>query len=167
MDKIKIVELDRNLIEKAEKLISKIFPSRSLPERLSLWVYRHREKWYAKLLMKLGGIHSLIKFYAAVNDNGDVYGTTGLYAYKTDAHEAIWLAWFCVDPSKRGQGIGTKLIKYSIDEARKHNKKYFRLYTSTAPGETVAQILYEKHGFKIKKQKRKLAYTIIYRELAL
>ena len=47
---IKIVELDGPLIKKAAKLVSEIFPSRDLPERLSLWVYKHRDTRLVKML---------------------------------------------------------------------------------------------------------------------
>ena len=98
---------------------------------------------------------SLLKYWVAVNNNGDVCGICGLYTYKNDEHEAVWLGWFCVSQNLRGQGIGQKLIEYSIAEARKYNKKYFRLYTSTDPNEAAAQSLYEKYGFKVVKQEKK------------
>ena len=117
--------------------------------------------------MNMFGISSLLHFWVAINDNKEVYGTTGLYTYKKDENEAVWLSWFCVDPAQRGKGIGKQLIEYSIDMAKKYNKKYFRLYTSNDPNEQAAQNLYEKYGFKIVKTKKKHVYTEIYRELEL
>jgi hypothetical protein len=67
----------------------------------------------------------------------------------------------------RGQGLGKKLLEYTIDEARKYEKKYLRLYTSNAPDEVVAQIIYKKYGFKKIKQKKRVFYTKIIRELEL
>ena len=164
---VEIVELDKHLIKKAEKLVFEVFPSMDLIEKLSFWAYKYRGKRPVKILMRLSGVFSLIKYCAAINENGDVCGTTGLYQYTKDRHEAVWLAWFCVDPQQRGIGIGKKLIEYSINEARKYNKKYFRLYTSTDPNEAAAQNLYEKYGFRIKNQKGTLTYTKIFRELEL
>ena len=164
---IKIVELDETLFGKAEKLVFKVFPSMDILEKLSFWAYKHRNNRFVKILMRISGVYSLIKYCAAITENGEVCGTTGFYSYTKDKHEAVWLAWFCVDPKFRGKGIGKKLIEYSIDEARKYNKKFFRLYTSTDPNEASAQNLYEKYDFRIKRQKKTLAYTKIIRELEL
>ena len=164
---IKIVELDEKLLKGASELVFKIFPSMSMVERLSFWAYKHREKCPVKMLMRLSGIFSLIKYCAAVNENGDVCGTTGLYQYTKDRNDAVWLAWFCVHPDQRGRGTGKQLIEYSINEARKLKKKYFRLYTSTDPNEAAAQILYEKYGFMEKSRKKTLSHTKIFRELEL
>ena len=162
---VNIVELDESTLVKTEKLVSKVFPAMDIPEKLSFWAYKHRENRIVKILMKLCGVSSLLKFFAAIDENGEVRGTTGFYSYTKDDKEAIWLAWFCVDPEARGKGIGKQLIEYSIDEGRKYNKKYFRLYTSTDKNEAAAQHLYEKYGFKIKTQKKTLFYTKIIREL--
>ena len=161
---IKIVELDDILIKKAARLVTEVFPSRNLPERLSFWVYKRRNNPFVRLI---SFYWCLLNYWAAVNDNGDVCGICGLYTYKKDEREAVWLGWFCVDPNHRGRGIGKKLIEFSIVEARKHNKKYFRLYTSTDPNEAAAQNLYEKYGFKITRREQNRSGARIFRELKL
>jgi hypothetical protein len=45
---IKIVEINDSLIAKAGKLVAKFFPSRSLPEMLTFWAFRHRKKYLVK-----------------------------------------------------------------------------------------------------------------------
>ena len=52
-------------------------------------------------------------------------------------------------------------------QARAQGKKYFCLYTSTLPNEAAAQGLYEKYGFRVTKEKNRLFYKMLYRELAL
>ena len=110
---IKIVEADNILIKKTEELVSKVFPSRSFSELLSFWAYKYQNNWFVKASMSLCGFSSPMKYWVAINDDGDVCGTTGIYSYTKDKHEAVWMAWFCVDPEHRGQGIGKHLIKYA------------------------------------------------------
>jgi len=164
---IKIIEAQGVLFDKAEKLIKVVFPWMDLSEKMSFWIYRHQRNPIARTLMRLTGISSLSSIWVAVNEDGDVCGTTGLYACIKDKNEAAWLSWFCVHPMQRGQGIGKKLIEFSIDKARASNKKFLRLYTSDDPNEAEAQSLYEKYGFKIVKEERLRDYTVIYRELRL
>jgi ribosomal protein S18 acetylase RimI-like enzyme len=164
---IQIIKLEEPLIKKADKLVSKVFPVRSLSERFTFWTYKHQNNNFVKKLINLFGVSSISDFWVAIDENNNVVGTTGIYTYIKDENEAIWLAWFCVDPEQRGEGIGKKLIEYSINMAREYKKKYFRLYTSSDPNEAAAQNLYEKYGFKVIKRKKKLFYTKIYRELVL
>jgi GNAT superfamily N-acetyltransferase len=88
-------------------------------------------------------------FVAEKNVGGEqcVVGTIGIYEMKHDAYEASYVGWFCVSPSARGTGIGTKLLARVIAEARRQGKKYLRLDTSTHPAEESANRLYIKYGF--------------------
>ncbi|MCD4847410.1 MAG: GNAT family N-acetyltransferase [Candidatus Aegiribacteria sp.] len=161
------MKLEDPLIKKTDKLVSKVFPFRSLSERLTFWAFKNQNNGLVKILIKLFGVSSLSNFWVAIDEDNNVVGTTGIYTYIKDENEAIWLAWFCVDPEQRGKGIGKKLIEYSINMAREYKKKYFRLYTSSDPNEAAAQNLYDKYGFKVIKRGKKLFYTRIYRELEL
>jgi len=164
---IKIVELDDALIPQAEKLVNSVFREQDLEERLSFWVYKNRNKFWMKAALKLYGTMEYCKYWVAINEAGEIVGTTGLYSVKKDIHEAIWLSWFCVNPNCRGQGIGKQLIEFSIDMARSYGKKYLRLYTSDDPNEVEAQFLYEKYGFKETEREVYKAWTLIYREKVL
>ena len=135
---VKIVELDNDMIPQAKALVAKVFTSQDFVEGISFWVYKHRANPLIKLAMKLYGAMSVYRYWVALNENGDIIGTTGLYSEKDDFHEAIWLSWFCVDPDVRGQGIGKQLIEFSIEMARSYGKKYLRLYTSDDPNEAAA-----------------------------
>jgi ribosomal protein S18 acetylase RimI-like enzyme len=167
---IEVAELkrgDQSQISKTDKLISKVFPFRSLSERLTFLAFKNQNNWLVKKVLLYFGVSSLSNFWVALDSEKNVLGTTGIYTYSKDENEAVWLAWFCVDPEQRGKGIGKLLIEYSINKAKKLNKKYFRLYTSTDPNEAAAQNLYEKYGFKIVKEEKKYFYTKNFRELTL
>jgi GNAT superfamily N-acetyltransferase len=89
------------------------------------------------------------RYFVAVDKENRVLGTTGLYQTSKDQAEALWLGWMSVRPAYRGKGIGQKLLDFSIDEAKKENVDYLRLFTSTSRGERAAQPLYERAGLKI------------------
>jgi GNAT superfamily N-acetyltransferase len=164
---IKIIKADDAILEKVIKLVFTVFPAMGLPERLSFWAYKHQRNMFVKILMRLTGISSLLNVWAAIDENDELCGTTGLYTYAKDKHEAVWLFWFCVSPDHRGQGIGEKMLAFSIEQAKCYDKKYLRLYTTDEQYMASAQNLYEKMGFKIKKEKKRRHYTILIKELEL
>ena len=165
--KVKIVESQGVLLDEVEKLVAKVFPLRDIPERMSFWVYRRQNNPIVRMLMRIGGVSSIPNIWAAINSDGNVCGTTGLYVYKKDEHEAMWLSWYCVDPKQRGQGIGKMLIEFSIEKAKECSKDFLRLYTSDHPSEAAAQGLYEKYGFVVFKKEKYGSDTYLYRELDL
>ena len=164
---IRIVELEKARIPEARALVWRVFPWRDLTERLSFWVYKHYGNPVMKALLRLTGSMAVFRYWVALDEDGKICGTTGLYSEKEDFHEAIWLSWFCVDPAYRGRGIGAQLLEFSIEAARGYDKKYLRLYTSDDPGEAAAQFLYEKHGFRVVDTEKKRGYTLFYREREL
>jgi GNAT superfamily N-acetyltransferase len=114
------------------------------------------------------GVSDFVGFWVATDgETRHVLGTTGLYVYNRDTSEAVWLAWFCVAPAARGHGIGSRLLDFSIDEARRTNRRYLRLYTSDDEREAAAQPLYESRGLRAVRKRWRLLYTEIYRELSL
>lgn len=167
--KIEIVEVDPKSpsFDEVEKTIRRVFGSMSFSERMSFWAYRHKESYFVKKLMRLFGVASLLNVWVAKNQYGEICGTTGLYTCCKDEKEAMWLSWFCVPSSKRGKGIGKKLLEFSIEKAREHSKAYLRLYTTTDPNEAAAQVLYENYGFTKIKERKHLNWVKIERELKL
>jgi len=163
---IKIIELADAQIPQAKKLVNEVFKHQDFTERISFWVYKHRNKFWMKLLSWWYGTKSL-EYWVAVDEKGTICGTTGFYTQKKDIHEAIWLSWFCVAPARRGQGIGKQLIEFSIKEAQSRGKKYLRLYTSDDPNEADAQFLYEKYGFVKTGEVKHDGWTLFYREKVL
>jgi len=155
------------MIKRAEKLAAGVFRSDALFIHMAFYLYRRQEGRFIQKMMRMGGISPPMRYWAALNEDGEVCGVTGLYAYQRDEAQAVWMAWFCVRPGLRGQGIGKQLIEHAIAEARASGKQFFRLYTSTVPNEAAAQRLYEKYGFRIIGEKKRLLYKTLYRELAL
>ena len=164
---IRITELRKDLIPEARALVARVFPGQTIMERMSFDFFARRSNPIVKSLARLFGISEFLNFWVAQNEQDRIIGTTGLYTYVRDEKEAVWLAWFCVDPGERGKGIGRELIEFSINKARGLGKQFFRLYTSDVPNEADAQILYEKYGFKVTERKKKPFYTLLYRELKL
>lgn len=96
---INIIELnrnDKNSIADADKLIAKVFPFRTLSERLTFWAFKHQDSCLVKKTMHFFGISSLSNFWVAVDNDNNIVGATGIYTYRKDDDEAVWLAWFCV-----------------------------------------------------------------------
>jgi len=165
---IQIEPLTIDKLPEASELVKRVFPWQSPTERMSFWIYAHRDIPLARAIMKASGVSDIIGFWVAMDTEAKrVLGTTGLYSYRRDASEAIWLAWFCVAPEARGHGVGSRLLDFSISEARRTNRQYLRLYTSDDHREAAAQPLYESKGLRVVRKKRRVLYTEIHRELAL
>jgi GNAT superfamily N-acetyltransferase len=162
-----IVPISEQTLYQARNLVNKVFTRQSLGERLSFLAFSHKNNIIIRSITRLFGVKEMMNFWVAINENSEVVGTTGLYKYLADEKEAVWLAWFCVDPNERGKGIGNQLLSFTIEEARRTGVSYLRLYTSDDPNEKEAQVLYEKYGLKEKEREAKLFYTKIIRELRL
>ena len=148
-------------------MVGSVFPSMTLIERLSFIAIKHPRSIAGRILMMLAGVKDIIAFDVYVDDLGTIFGTTGLYRYKKDADEAVWMAWFCVGPKFRRRGIGQVLIDHTVLTARRAGFSRIRLYTSTDPHEAAAQRLYEKNNFRETGRKEKASETIIFREKVL
>jgi GNAT superfamily N-acetyltransferase len=162
-----IMQCTNELMGQAEALVRSVFVWMSPVERFSFIAIRYPKSIAGRLLMVLAGIKDMIAFDVYVDGVDLVLGTTGLYRYKSDANEAVWVAWFCVDPKARGRGIGQALIDHTVSRARNAGFNRIRLYTSTDPNEEAAQRLYEKNGFKEILRKKGMFTTTIFREKTL
>ena len=161
---MRIVPCSNELMKRAEMLVRSVFPSMTPLERLSFIAFKRPDGLLGRLLKRLAGVKDLVTFDVCLDETNTVRGTTGLYLYEQDAHEAVWVAWFCVDPAVRGRGVGQALIDHTVASARNAGFKKIRLYTSTDPNEEAAQRLYERNGFKEVKRERILFTTTIFRE---
>ncbi len=168
MTDIRIEHLDRDRLPAARKLVWRVFPRQNPIERFSFWAIANRGSPLMRRLMAWADVADILDFWGVIDaETGAVLGTTGLYLHTRDAGEAVWLAWFCVAPEARRKGIGSRLLDFSIAEAKRTGRRYLRLYTSDRPGEAAAQCLYESRGLKVVAKKRHLLHTTIYRELPL
>lgn len=120
-------------------------------------------KYFQNLLLYFSKIDQL-KYWVLFDRSGKLIGTTGLYHYKSDQKDILWLGWFCIHQNKRGLGLGNFLLNYTINKAISKNAKKLKLYTSDLKEESSAQILYEKFGFNIVRQeKTNKGFTILFR----
>ncbi len=165
---MRIEQLDRDRLSEARKLVWRCFPRQTVCERFSFWAIAHHRSPYMRRLMAWAGVADFLDFWGAIDrQTGRLLGTTGLYECTCDATEAVWLAWFCVEPEARRSGIGSQLLDFSIEQAKRTERQYLRLYTSDRSTEAAAQLLYESRGLKTVERKRRLFYSIIYRQLRL
>lgn len=168
MKDIRIERLEHGRLSEARKLVWRCFPWQTPCERLSFWAIANRGSPYVQRMMAWVGIADFLDFWGAVDQStGRLLGTTGLYQCACDADEAVWLAWFCVAPEVRRKGIGSQLLDFSIEAARRTERQYLRLYTSDMSNEAAAQILYENRDFSVTAKKWYLFMSVIYRELRL
>ena len=168
MTDIRIEHLERERLSEARKLVWRCFPRQNVFERLSFWAIANHRSPFMRGLMGLAGVADFLDFWGAIDqETGRLLGTTGLYQYIRDAAEAVWLAWFCVAPEARRQGIGSQLLDFAIEEARRTGLQYLRLYTSNRSNEAAAQIVYESRGLEVFAKKWRPFHTVIYRELRL
>ena len=80
---------------------------------------------------------------------GDVVvGVTGHYPDKYDWPTILWLNWHYVHPEYRRRGIGTKLLAYVVDLAKKQGIRKLYLDTGSETSYAAAVRLYEKFGFQ-------------------
>lgn len=138
-----------------------------IPIRISFLIFKHPHKFFVRWLARLSGFKDFLSTDIYVDESDDILGTIGLYRTLKDAHEAVWVSWFCVAPHARKMGVGQALIDHVISQARVGGYEIIRLYTSTDPIEAAAQYLYEKNGFCETGRKKTLFTTIIYREKRL
>ncbi len=162
-----IVPCSGELMGQAESLVRSVFRWMTPAERLSFVVIKRPRSAAARLLRRLAGVEDQVAFDVYVDEANRVRGTTGLYRYRRDADEAVWVSWFCVAPEARGRGVGQALIEHTVARAREAGFGRVRLYTSTDPNEAAAQQLYEKNGFRETGRKRGLFTTTIFREKTL
>jgi GNAT superfamily N-acetyltransferase len=165
---IRIEHLEHNHLSDARKLVWRCFPRQTIFERLSFWAIANHRSPHMRRMMAWVGVADFLDFWGAIDQQtGKLLGTTGLYQYTCDVTEAVWLAWFCVAPEARRKGIGSRLLDFYIEQAKRTGLQYLRLYTSDRPVEAAAQILYESRGLKVVVKKWRPFYTTIYRELRL
>ncbi len=158
-----IVSVDHNNVSKAKKLVDTVFVCQSPAERISLRLFALKGRRVYRVLSWVFGV-DLLCFWMAVDENNQAVGISGLYSSRKDRTEAVWLGWYAVHPSARGQGVGGALLRHAIQEARATGAAYLRLYTSASElidGSGDAQAVYEKYGLKVKNVKKEFGGLII------
>jgi RimJ/RimL family protein N-acetyltransferase len=136
MKEIKIIPLSKNNLSEAISLVKSIFPYRE-----------DQKKARINLIESLSLKNSGKSYWVAVDSNDKIVGLTGLYLDAKDKN-VVWLGWFGVHPEQRRQGIGNRLLRFTIDEAKRREFKTMKIYTSTDKGARAARRLYESFGYR-------------------
>lgn len=132
---IKIIPLSHETLNDAIVLIESIFPYR--PDQ------KNARYNLTDSLVKLKTGKT---YWIAVNEDNKVVGITGLYDDYRD-RTVVWLGWYGVHPEYRKQGIGSMLLQFAIDEAKRRGFSLLKLYTSSDKNERDSHSLYRKFGF--------------------
>lgn len=172
---ITIEPLQKKYLEDAVVLTQQIFPINYVDPRESIEASldeEQLEKFQKKLVEELGEPKTRVLLYwlAVEKDCDRVVGITGIYERVGDPLGLCWLGWYCVDPSYRGQGIGTELLDFTLDWARSQGKKTMMLYTSTDPAESRAHEMYKQRGFVVNEDRERIPegeYEIFFMECKL
>ena len=151
---MKIQSLSKKNLKETINLIKQIFnskdedfdsPTKWLPASLNPDLKKSEE-----LYKNYNTIY--LKYYVGIDEKSrKIIGVTGIYTREEDEKDSAWLPWYCVHPDFRGKGYGNMLVDFSIDLAKKMNKKYLKVYTSYNLDIKDAMSMYKKKGFKIDK----------------
>ncbi len=99
---MRIIPCSDERMGQAEFLVRSVFRGMTHFERFSFIAIRNPKSLAGRLLMYLAGVKDKVAFDVCVDEADVVLGTTGLYRYKKDFDEAVWLAWVLC----RSQGKG-------------------------------------------------------------
>lgn len=164
---MQIVPMNAETLHKAKALVDSVFPHQSPTERLFFWAWERREQLAVRFGLAVLGVTDIGDFWLALDEEGAVLGTVGLYRYRKDSDEAAWLNWYCVSPQARGQGVGARLLDFAIDKARESGARYLRLYTGDDGTMAKAQEVYESRGLQVYETRNRVFYRLIRRQLEL
>ena len=139
-----------NLLSALE-LVDRVFPRAQQGKERADFFFPASLLPPGRWLVRLIGYPTVLYWVAVDRESRKVIGTVGIYAMSSDP-EAYWGGWMCVDTRDRSRGIGFALMRHAITQAaRRNDRKYVRLYTSTDPNEAKAQILYDSVGLTVYK----------------
>lgn len=164
---MQVVPMTSQTVHDAKALVDRVFPHQSPTERLFFWAWERRDRPAVRFGLAVAGVTDIDDFWLAVNDAGAVLGTVGLYRYRKDSDEAVWLSWYCVSPEARGQGVGACLLDFVIDKAKESGARYLRLYTGDDEIMAKAQGVYESRGLRVYETRNRVFYRLIKRQLEL
>ena len=97
------------------------------------------------------GQQQCFDYWVLLSPEDKVVGMTGLCKDVDGEKEeegTLWLDWFALDPSCRGKRLGSMLLQFTKEQAIQRGTKRIKLYTSNQKSEHVANLLYQKLGFK-------------------
>lgn len=135
---MKIKTLTKKEIPKAIKIIEIAFGKKEA-EAAKSWFYLSKK-------LESTVLHSAKRFLAI--EKSKVVGICGLYSWKQHPKDIAWLGWFAVLSEYRNKGIGSKLLKYTFEYAKKKGYRIFCVETTNHKNQSEARKLYKRFGFK-------------------
>ena len=126
------------------------------------WLYTGINKYTSEKFKQLKGFlstkNSTFKMFIAIDKKSKkIVGQLGYSFRKTGRQKHIIGLGWGVYPGFEGQGIGTKLLKYALEHAKK--KGFKRAEAEVAVKNTGSIRMAEKNGFNLEGTKRKALLT--------
>ena len=140
-----IEALSFSTLKEAEELRDKVFKEDLVDIEKKLLLASLNPMKYQQVY-KINDLLSVSYWIVKDKESGKVIGLTGMYT--EDEDESCWLGWFCIDEDYRGGKFGKKLLEFSIEQAKKMEKKSLHVYTYKAERFERAIALYKKYDFK-------------------
>lgn len=137
-----IKPLTPEVLRNATSLRDSVFPGLNATEYATLTASLDKDHNVRKKLNIID-----LDYWVMCDESDNVAGLIGLYTEKADIETDLWLGWYCVDPSTRGSGIGTRLLDFAIETAWNRSYTTLKLYTTRSDEYAAARRLYEKKGF--------------------
>ncbi len=112
-------------------------------------------KFYSiqKLIAKRVDCYLVHNSTVIAKDKDKIVGVLQWHVKENAAHGLAEIEEVLISESYRGQGIGSLLVLFAIDEIRtsfiKFNIKPRKIFLFVGKGNTTARKLYEKHGFRL------------------
>ncbi len=113
LENLKFQELTKDNLKIAAKIEYEIFPTSSAYSVYKDKVMGRRKDFYVS--------------YIAYFEEKPV-GVSGLYEIP-EYPDTAWLSWFGITKAYRKMGFGKQMLDFIIEVAKKHNRKFLRLYT--------------------------------------
>ena len=134
--KLRIVRLKPHHINSAVKLITK-----SVGDK-----YEDANREVRNIFRKsCYRIYRFVDTYVIELD-GKVIGYGGIWAAKHDPKRFCMLDWLAIEDSYRGRGLGTNLMNFLFERAKKRKIRY--VYVETSSDNKSAVKFYKKCGFR-------------------
>lgn len=166
MSNVIIKPLTSRLYPQTAALADSVFPDNEVPPSVGIRASLD-DSVRIDLNTNHGGTFNWFKYWVAVDEHSRVIGVIGLYEEHVDADDSCWIGWYCVRPENRGKGIGVRLLKHVIAEAKLLGKKNLLVYTSETNERLPAMGIYARMGFKPFKTKNTGEENLIYFGLKL
>jgi GNAT superfamily N-acetyltransferase len=143
---IQIVPVTVPIVLQAYKLAKSIFPGDAAGVKRSFIATLLPTPLLPVVSNAVIGVRlGFLDYFVGIERTKRVVGITGLYG--VEDRKEVWLGWYGVAPSARGQGCGRTLLDWTIKTAKRRGFDTLRLWTSTSDNHARARVMYARRGF--------------------